>query len=309
MLRVAAVVVTYNRKQMLLRCLDHLLQQRGASCDILVVDNASTDGTEAALRPYLQRKGVYYCNTGRNCGGTGGFAFGMREAVQRGYDCLWTMDDDALPEPDALSKLLEADAELCGNYGFLCSAVYWKDGSLCRMNRPRVGLRRKLEDYTPGYKPVIMSSFVSFFIRSETVRQQGLPIPEFFIWSDDLEYSRRISRKKKSYAVTESRVLHAMESNAPVGIEADAPDRLWRYRYLYRNEVYVFRREGLRGWAYLWARVGLHSLRVLRSSAPGKREKLRIIWNSFFTGFTFRPVIPFVDDLPTESLFSSAPCP
>ncbi len=295
MLRIAAVVVTYNRKRMLLRCLNCLLGQKEAHCDILVVDNASTDGTEEALSSYRKNRRIYYCNTGRNLGGAGGFSFGMREAVQRGYEGIWAMDDDALPEPDALSKLLDADAKLAGNYGFLCSAVYWKDGSLCRMNRPRTGLCRKLADYTPGLKPVIMASFVSFFVRSSTVQRVGLPIPEFFIWSDDLEYSRRISRQTKCYAVPESRILHAMDSNTLVGIEADSPERLWRYKYLYRNEVYVFRREGVLGWLYLWARVGLHTFRVLRSHAPGRPQKLKIIWTSFFSGFTFHPEIPTID--------------
>lgn len=177
MLRIAAVVVTYNRKRMLLRCLDCLLGQKEAHCDILVVDNASTDGTAEALSSYRKNRRIYYCNTGRNLGGAGGFSFGMREAVQRGYEGIWAMDDDALPEPDALSKLLDADAKLAGNYGFLCSAVYWKDGSLCRMNRPRTGLCRKLADYTPGLKPVIMASFVSFLSAALPSRESGFLFP------------------------------------------------------------------------------------------------------------------------------------
>lgn len=49
--RVAAVVVTYNRKELLAQCIKALLGQQNAVCDILIVDNASTDGTGAYWPP------------------------------------------------------------------------------------------------------------------------------------------------------------------------------------------------------------------------------------------------------------------
>ena len=122
--KIAAVVVTYNRREMLMECIRHLAQQ-SAACDILVVDNASTDGTGEAVQA-LDVPGLRYRNTGANIGGAGGFSFGMRWAVECGYDLVWVMDDDAFPETDALEQLLKADAKLDGKYGFLSGAVLWK---------------------------------------------------------------------------------------------------------------------------------------------------------------------------------------
>ena len=289
-MRVVAVVVTHNRKECLLRCIDALRGQREAKTDILVVDNASDDGTAEALVPLMEEGVIYYRNTGRNLGGAGGFNFGMRLAVEAGYDRLWVMDDDCIPAPDALAALLQADGWLGGDYGFLSGIAYWRDGSLCRMNVQKTGLWRKLEDPTAPLTPVVMATCVSAFVPAARVREVGLPIREFFIWSDDLEYTRRLSRRYPCYAVGGCRVLHDMCHNNKVNIATDSLDRLSRYAYLYRNEVYVYRREGVAGWLYLLARVGYHLGKIwLRSPQKGKR--MRVILSSFFEGLGFHPPI------------------
>ena len=293
-MRIAAVVVTYNRKESLLRCIAALRGQRGAATDILVVDNASTDGTAAALAPLIAEKAVLYRNTGENLGGAGGFNVGMRWAVEEGYDCLWVMDDDCIPDPDALAALVAADRHLNGNYGFLSGMAYWRDGNPCEMNIQKSDLWHKLTAPTAPLTPVVMATFVSAFIPADRVREVGLPIREFFIWSDDLEYTRRLSRRYLCYAVRDCRVLHDMRHNNKVNIATDSLDRLSRYAYLYRNEVYVYRREGLMGWMYLFARVGLHLGKIwLRSPVKGKR--MRVILSSFAAGFRFHPSVERVE--------------
>ena len=90
-----AVVVTYNRKELLEKCLNCLLNQKDASCDVLIVDNASTDGTQDMLKGQFMLPNIYYRNTGENLGGAGGFQYGVREAMRLGYEYLWLMDDDS----------------------------------------------------------------------------------------------------------------------------------------------------------------------------------------------------------------------
>ena len=289
-MRVAAVVVTYNRKECLLRCISALRSQQGAVTDILVVDNASTDGTADALSELVESGVIRYRNTGENIGGAGGFNVGMRWAVELGYDRLWVMDDDCIPDPDALAALVAADRRLGGDYGFLSGIAYWKDGSPCLMNVQKTDLWHKLEDYTSPLVPVVMATFVSAFIPADRVREIGLPIREFFIWSDDLEYTRRLSRRYPCYAVNGCRVLHDMRHNNKVNIATDSLDRLARYGYLYRNEVYVYRREGWMGCLYLFARVGLHLFKIwLRS--PVKWKRMKVILSSFVAGWRFHPRI------------------
>lgn len=290
---VAAVVVTYNRKQLLETCIEKL-SQSSYPCDILLIDNGSTDGTKDLIDSKFPE--IIYHNTGANLGGAGGFRVGMEIAVQKGYEYVWIMDDDTFVNPDTLGKLMEVDEKLDGNYGFLSSAAYWIDGSLCNMNIQRTAMNTKVEDLTSEYSPIIMATFVSFFVKSSIIREMGLPIKEFFIWSDDLEYSRRVSMKYPCYFVPGSAVEHHMGSNAKVGIESESTDRLWRYEYLYRNEVYVFRREGFRGYIYLWLRVLLHTFRIITKAKDDKKIKLKTVWKSFMSGFKFHPPVEYVSE-------------
>ena len=112
--KILAVVVTYNRKELLCECLDALLHQECSFLDILIVDNASTDGTHEYIEKYLKDKRVIYENTGSNIGGAGGFNYGMKLGVKLGYDYIWLMDDDTIVKKDSLTKLLEADNYLKG---------------------------------------------------------------------------------------------------------------------------------------------------------------------------------------------------
>jgi GT2 family glycosyltransferase len=187
-----------------------------------------------------------------------------------------------------------ADTQLNGNYGFLSSIALWTDGTLCNMNHQRITPFNLIEQIPDQIQSVVMATFVSFFIKTDVIKEIGLPISDFFIWADDLEYSRRISMKYPCYVVPDSKVEHHMASNNKVGIEAESEDRLWRYKYLYRNEVYVFRREGIRGYLYLLLRFCLHNFRIITKAKECKKEKVKIIWQSFIRGFKFRPQIEYI---------------
>lgn len=291
--RIAAVVVTYNRLPLLRQCLAALAAQTAQNLTIFLVDNASTDGTAEAVAE-LALPNLVYRNTGKNLGGAGGFAYGVREAALAGYDALWLMDDDTLPTPTALAELLQADRDLNGQYGWLSSRALAPDGTDQPMNLQRVTPYKDLPNFDGDRIPAVMASFVSLFLRTETVRQYGLPIAEFFIWSDDWEYTRRISRAQPCCVVPASRVVHAMQNPGIVNIAADVPARWERYRYFYRNDVVLYRREGLRGWLWLLAKDAWHTVQVLRSPQGRKAWRVGIIWKGFFAGVRFRPATPYL---------------
>ena len=226
---VAAVVVTYNRLELLRQCVEALRSQ-SAACDILIVDNASTDGTANWL---ASQPDLYCRNTGSNLGGAGGFNFGMRWAVEAGYEYVWVMDDDTLPRPDALQKLLEADGVLEGKYGWLSSVALWTDGSECKMNRQK--LKKSFYEFSPllkyGLVQAEQATFVSLFLPSETICRFGLPIKEYFIWGDDIEYTRRIAARggMPCFTVGQSQVVHATKTNAGSNVALDDVERIGRY--------------------------------------------------------------------------------
>lgn len=293
--RVAAIVVTYNRKALLLECVECLLNQSVSDMDILIVDNASDDGTRQALRPLVEAGRVLYENTGANLGGAGGFQYGLRIVARMGYEYAWIMDDDSMPAPTALQALLEA-AEGLGEFGYLSGMALWSDGSLCKMNVQRDLKLRNIADFSGERIPSGAATFVSLLVPVRVVRRLGLPIGEFFIWADDLEYTRRISRRYPCYVIPASVTVHKCATNNGGNISTDEPSRIERYRYAYRNEVYLYRREGARGIARLCLRTPLHILRVLTRSSGLRRARIRVILAGTLDGFSFRPQIEYVND-------------
>lgn len=292
--RIAAIVVTYNRKDLLLQCVERLLNQQGVVCDVLVVDNASTDGTQQAIEPIKNQRFFYRC-TGENLGGAGGFNFGMRWAVEAGYDYVWIMDDDTLPSSDALAQLWAAHQRLKGEYGFLSSVVLWKDGKECQMNRQKIkkSFYEHVELLRHGIIQIEHATFVSLFFPVAVIEKAGLPIKDFFIWGDDIEYTRRISVRIKlpCYLVGQSVVTHMMKNNTGASLADDVPERIDRYRYAFRNENYTYRKEGVEGICYYLARCAREFIRVLLRAKNYRWKRVRVLWSSVCKGFFFCPAV------------------
>lgn len=301
--KVAAVVVTYNRKALLRQCIQKIQEQQETNCAILIVDNASTDGTGEMVEA-LTASNVFYKKTSKNIGGAGGFCFGLKWAAAEGYQYAWIMDDDTLPEPNALQKLLEADELLRGNYGFLASVVLWKDGHECRMNRQKAAktFYEHIELLREGILKIEQATFVSLLIPIHTVEQVGLPIRDFFIWGDDLEYTRRIAVRKRlpCYLVGQSCVIHAMQDNVGASLSQAQDGRISRYRYAYRNENYTYRQEGVRGFIYYLARSIREIGRILCKGSDKKAKRVGVLLLGMFQGFVFHPHVEKLEEKPNN---------
>ncbi|MFN8125805.1 MAG: glycosyltransferase [Candidatus Nanopelagicales bacterium] len=197
---VVAVIVTYDRASLLRECLDAVEDQVVGPDLIVVVDNASTDSTAADLAARSWRVPSRVVRMSRNLGGAMGFAVGLREAVDAGAQQVWLMDDDAIPDPDALQWLL-ADLEAAAGVGrtpaFTCSAVTWHDGSAARMNIPRASATWNETALLTGREvtDVETASFVSVLIPAAHATAVGLPHGSYFKWYDDTEYTLRLSRR------------------------------------------------------------------------------------------------------------------
>lgn len=234
---VAAVVVTWNRKELLSRCLGAVLGQIRAPDHIVLIDNASSDGTPAMLAAegFLGDARLHVVRLAENLGGAGGFAEGMRRARALNADWLWLLDDDTLPEANCLSELLRfAQRPWRRPPALLASRVLWIDGSLHPMNRVR-----PLRGHPPrhGPFPLRACSFVSCLVRGTAVDEVGLPNAAYRLWMDDVEYTLRLCRGHPGICVPSSRAIHA--TAAAAGVFAAAPDRLYM---MMRNGVWMLRR-------------------------------------------------------------------
>ena len=124
--KVGAVILNYNGKALAERCVRSLLDSRYADLHILVVDNASTDGSAEYLRSLFP--GIHILECAKNLGITGGRNRGLREAVSRGCDYVLSLDNDAYVDARLIDELI-AVAEADPRIGVVGPKVYLDDGS------------------------------------------------------------------------------------------------------------------------------------------------------------------------------------
>jgi rhamnopyranosyl-N-acetylglucosaminyl-diphospho-decaprenol beta-1,3/1,4-galactofuranosyltransferase len=233
---VCAVVVTYNRRDLLERCLDCLDSQTRPPDLILVIDNASTDGTAEAL---AGREGCEVLTLDENLGGAGGFEQGLTAAYERGFDWIWLLDDDTFAETPCLERLLAGAARAPRSPSIVSSIVRWRDGSLHPMNRPwlRPNLRAEFaQGVAAGLLLMRAATFVSTMIHRRAVERYGKPHGEYFIWIDDIEYTARILRREPGYIVPDSVAVHWTERAYDT-----LADTRGRFYYKVRNQLWTLR--------------------------------------------------------------------
>ncbi len=239
---VCAIVVTHNRKEMLRECLVALAAQEQRPDRVLVVDNASTDGTPAMVT--RDHPGVDLLALDANEGGAGGFHEGIKRAHADGAEWMWLMDDDTIPHPTALSELLLALTRLepLPRPAILSSKVLWSDGRVHPMNAggpERRRLERVFDGAERGLVPMRYATFVSLLLHRGAVDRHGLPLKHFFVWSDDIEYTGRVLGSEPGYLVPTSVALHKTAS--PHTAMSAPPERFF---YHVRNTLFIIRGPG-----------------------------------------------------------------
>lgn len=294
---VAAVVVTFNRKDLLVKCLDALCRQSCALNMIVVLDNASTDATREAVAPFLEMAEirVIYERSATNMGGAGGFARGLELALLNGADWAWLMDDDALPDELALASLdvnsldpenVYASTPVCGDL------LSWPMTPLASFADKKRSVVRNVFELQPRTE-VLNLPFLGFLIHRKLVTSAGLPDASLFISADDTEYCLRLQRQgARMIVVKASRINHPA---AVIGYRRFLWMRLpfislapWRRYYDTRNRLLIARRyHGIRLWTMtlpgivvrMWF-IAWHEqnrLLQLKASAAGVLDGLRNI--------------------------------
>jgi GT2 family glycosyltransferase len=216
MASVCALVLTRNRKDLLIECIAGLDAETEPVERIVVIDNASDDGTEELLRErgIIGREDVIYERLEENAGGAGGYARGISLALRQGTDWLWTMDDDAEPRPDALERLLNAPPAGDPDTVALAGAVVNLDGSIDLLHRGYVGRFMRMaprDAYERTDQPPLgFSSFVGLLVRAAPARTEAPPPAEFFIGCDDVEYTMRLRRHGRIRLVPDSVIVHKL---------------------------------------------------------------------------------------------------
>lgn len=198
MSKIAAVVVTFNRLEMLKECLESLLHQTQALDFIVLIDNASTDGTEewvsnTELKSYQNFR---YFRLSKNTGGAGGFHEGMKQALLLDIDWVWVMDDDVAPLPDCLEIML--------SYKEISKCIHprkkYRDGSFYFWEGYvdySTGFEVKLSDKSfpeKEWTTVNYACFEGMLVHKDLIMKVGLPETKYFLNRDDTDFGYKASR-------------------------------------------------------------------------------------------------------------------
>lgn len=295
--RIITVVVTFNRKQLLLRCLEAVASQTSPPGHILIVDNASTDGTREHLENagWLVRNNVEYLHLATNMGGAGGFARGMEHAVAQGAQWLWTMDDDGYPEHDCLERLLNAaKTRDIASVAPIHLNIEAPDKLAFRTLDARGHELASPPDLSDGEEVFISGEanlFNGWLVNATVVREVGLPREELFLRGDEVEYVRRMHKRGVMFGtLANARFYHPTDRDERVhflgriGRARDAHNAFKNY-YMYRNKALAFLENGQ--WWLLpfdFARYVYYFVVVKRGDLAG----LRLWWKATHDGLAKR---------------------
>jgi GT2 family glycosyltransferase len=214
--KILAAIVTYNRCELLGRCLDNLLAQTRPPDAVLVVNNASTDGTVAMLTA----RGIRFV-TQDNLGSAGGWHRAIAHALDHGCDAIWLMDDDGYPDHAALAAL-----EAAAVPGVACaSSIVVMEDAPERFVFPfpvlnaaefpavfawprKLGEVRQLAERAPQGTYPFAHLFNGALIRLDAVRAVGNVDPGFFMFGDEVDYFHRLRGAGAVISVLAARHYH-----------------------------------------------------------------------------------------------------
>lgn len=154
-MRVGVVVVTFNAQDVIARCLESLVASTGADLSLIVIDNASTDGTLAEVRRWaaegvagagmarapvtvrmadgplsaLAPGEVGLIASGENLGFAGGVNLGLRSVLALGLDAAWIVNPDCVVEPRT-AAILVGRAQAEPGFGMIGGRVYYDEPKL-----------------------------------------------------------------------------------------------------------------------------------------------------------------------------------
>lgn len=246
--RIALVVLTYNRKDLLIRCLRAVLNQTIPPQVVYIIDHASTDGTATLLREEgfmqvtIDKIDFRYIRLDVNEGPSNGFYHGIKYAFEDDYyDAIWVMDDDGIPENDCLENLIPYLSE----YDYLAPIVLSTDdhrscsfaphhediNTFASLKNAQNGL---IKDWASPYNGVLYSH--------KLIETIGYPKKEMYMWGDEYNYHiRAIHNGFTPYTIlsaTHYHPLNRVQCVRSFGTKISVTEVEWKLYCCIRNYTY-----------------------------------------------------------------------
>lgn len=260
--RIACVIVTFNRLELLKKTLKCYNNQTKAPDYLIVVDNHSNDGTPSFLDEWKLQQHDFECfviHLSENIGGSGGFYYGCQKALELNVDYVWLADDDACPALNVFEKFSKHihDDSRAKKAAALCSVVL-EQGRIQVDHRRRyklswdnlIAISVPLEEYKKDFFTLQLFSYVGVLIKSDILHKVGLCEKGFFIYNDDAEHSLRVGKWGEILCYTDMEVLHEKPVTPRKKGNQEWVD--WHYYYSARNSYLMLKRHFKRQYFFHW---------------------------------------------------------
>lgn len=245
---ISAVVVTYNRIELLKECLTAYIKQTRLPDKIIVVDNASTDGTREYLDAWKidneEKTSIHIVHLSQNMGGSGGFYEGLKTALELNSDWVCVADDDAILVEDVFEKAEKHILQLPSDdvVSAICTKVV-TDGKSGDANRcvRNVSSNKVVfeaipeENYEKDEFYCDHASYIGTIMNCEVLKKVGITEKNYFIWYDDAEHLWRLSKEGKIICYTDMTIVHKLN-------KADYDGISWKTYYGYRNYILMVKK-------------------------------------------------------------------
>lgn len=287
-MKYASVIVTFNRKIKLKQAIESLLEQSCPVTKVVVIDNASTDGTDTLMKIYQHDERIVYNRLPSNMGGSMGFYVGIKEALKLDVDWISLSDDDAIYSMDYFEKTF-AIAKLESSVKCFTGTVKSEDGTIQHMHRRVLSNKKTLQESNCSDKSYSHNfyidgfTFVGVVLKKNLISEIGLPEKDFFIWKDDDEYSLRVRRLTRVLNISDATIVHLNG----VPNSQFKPD--WKEYYGIRNRLIIEKKYSTATYALLLSNCKFIIKRLLAivlkpSHYPYVRYLIRQIYDGYSDG-------------------------
>ena len=284
---VAVVVLNWNRREDTLACLRSLAQVEVPPLLVVVVDNASSDGSADAVE--REFPGVELIRNDANLGFAEGNNAGIERALALGAEYVVVLNNDVEVDPGFVVALLDEAARRRDAASLGSKILYesppdliWFAGADYDPRSGYNGRQRGYREHDDGRFDEVVTTDracgAAMLVPRAVLEQIGLFDPELFLYNEDTDWSLRARAAGLRHYVVPASVVHHKVSAASGG--ESSPTTLY---YGTRNSIVVAERHARLGPLGTWRRrlVLLAALAVQASRSGRAREGLAAVLEGF----------------------------
>ncbi len=256
---VITVILNTNKREDTLACLASLKENTYANHKIIVLDNASTDGSPEAIR--AQYPEVQLIGLTQNLGYAGNNNVGIQAALAQGADWVFVLNEDTILAPNCIAELV-ATGECDAKIGIVGPMVYHFDepeliqsagGQMDQhFNIWHRGQNQKDEGQFANADTLAWISGCAILLRRQVIEQVGMLDERFFYYWEETEWCLRTRKAGWQVVhVPQAKLWHK-------GVQRDYQPKPSVTYYSTRNRLLMLskHRVSLATWVYSWGQIG-----------------------------------------------------